>query len=97
MDAWMSAIWVSKVALIGKVNNWRDSTSLVWRPSTTKSFVSSSSANLCCVRTTLTQQHHQHQPLALGKLQLRQQDQAVRLSISLGNQPFGIAAAGGEL
>jgi hypothetical protein len=38
-----------------------------------------------------TAQQHQHHPLALGKLHLGQQDLAVSLSLSPGNQPFGIA------
>jgi hypothetical protein len=43
---------------------------------------------------TLTRQHHRHHPLALEKLQLGQQDLAVSLSRSLGNQPFGITTVG---
>jgi hypothetical protein len=35
--------------------------------------------------------HHHHHPLVLEKLHLGQQDLAVSLSLSLGNQPFGIA------
>jgi hypothetical protein len=38
-----------------------------------------------------TRQQQQHHPLALEKLQLGQQDLPVSLSLSLGNQPFGIA------
>jgi hypothetical protein len=37
-----------------------------------------------------TQQHHQYHPLALEQLHLGQQDLAVSLSLSFGNQPFGI-------
>jgi hypothetical protein len=40
---------------------------------------------------TTTRQHQQHHPLALEKLHLGQQDLAVSLSLSVGNQPFGIA------
>jgi hypothetical protein len=45
---------------------------------------------------TLTRQHRKHHCLALEKLQLQlgQQDPAVSMSLSPGNQPFGSIAEG---